>query len=103
MPSATEAESGGGGGSVGAAQGTGVRRTRREMSPRLSTGHVVMVLAGALGVLLTLSVLRSADDTQPVLVAARDLAPGTVINDASVHVARMRADASVLATLFRAE
>src|SRR5947207_9510174 len=73
------------------------------MSSRLSTGHVVMVLAGALGVLLTLTVLRSADDTRPVLVAARDLAPGTVINDASVHVARVHADASVLATLIRAE
>jgi pilus assembly protein CpaB len=88
---------------VGTAQGTVVSRTRREMSSRLSTGHVVMVLAGALGVLLTLTVLRSADDTRPVLVAARDLAPGTVINDASVRVARVHADASVLATLFRAE
>ena len=88
---------------MGTAQGTVVSRTRREMTTRLSTGHVVMVLAGALGVLLTLSVLRSADDTRPVLVAARDLAPGTVINDASVHVARVHADASVLATLFRAE
>src|SRR5207253_9331202 len=92
---------GGDGVSVGTAQGTVVSRTRREMSSRLSTGHVVMVLAGALGVLLTLTVLRSADDTRPVLVAARDLAPGTVINDSSVHVARVHADASVLATLFR--
>jgi Flp pilus assembly protein CpaB len=62
-----------------------------------------MVLAGALGVLLTLSVLRSADDTQAVLVAAHDLAPGSVITDASVHVARVHADGSVLATLFGAE
>ena len=81
---------------MGTAQGTVVSRPRREMSSRLSTGHVVMVLAGALGVLLTLTVLRSADDTRPVLVAARDLAPGTVINDASVHVARVHVDASVL-------
>jgi pilus assembly protein CpaB len=88
---------------VGTAQGTVVSRPRREMSSRLSTGHLVMVLAGALGVLLTLTVLRSADDTRPVLVAARDLAPGTVINDASVHVARVHVDASVLATLVRAE
>ena len=88
---------------MGTAQGTVVSRPRREMSSRLSTGHVVMVLAGALGVLLTLTVLRSADDTRPVLVAARDLAPGTVVNDASVHVARVHVDASVLATLVRAE
>jgi len=62
-----------------------------------------MLLAGALGVLLTLSVLRSADDTQPVLVAARDLAPGTTITDASVRVVRIHADPSVLATLLRAD
>ena len=47
--------------------------------------------------------LRSADDTRPVLVAAHDLAPGTVISDASVHVAQVHADASVLATLFGAD
>ena len=88
---------------MGTGQGTVVSRTRRGISSRISTGHVVMVLAGALGVLLTLSVLRSADDTRPVLVAAHDLAPGTVIGDASVHVARVHADASVLATLFGAE
>jgi Flp pilus assembly protein CpaB len=88
---------------VGTGQGTVVGRTRRGISSRVSTGHVVMVLAGALGILLTLSVLRSADDSRPVLVAAHDLAPGTVISDASVHVARVHVDVSVLATLFRAE
>jgi Flp pilus assembly protein CpaB len=62
-----------------------------------------MVLAGALGVLLTLSVLRSSDATRPVLVAARDLAPGTVVTDASFRVARVHVDGSVLATLFGAE
>jgi len=88
---------------VGTGQGTVVSRTRRELTSRVSTGHVVMVLAGALGVLLTLTVLHSADDTRPVLVAAHDLAPGTVITDASVHVAHVHADASVLATLFAAD
>jgi len=62
-----------------------------------------MVLAGALGVLLTLSLLRSADNTRDVLVAARDLAPGSVIGDSSVHIAHVHADASVLATLIDAE
>jgi len=59
-----------------------------------------MVLAGALGVLLTLSVLRSSDNTRPIIVASHDLAPGTVVSDASVHIARIHADASVLGTLF---
>jgi Flp pilus assembly protein CpaB len=61
-----------------------------------------MLLAGVLGVLLTLSVLRAADDTQPILVAERDLAPGTVVQDASVRVARVHADDAVLGTLFSA-
>ena len=62
-----------------------------------------MVLAGALGVLLTLTVLSKADNTRPVLVAAHDLAPGTIVNDSSVRTARVHADPSVLATLFGAE
>jgi Flp pilus assembly protein CpaB len=62
-----------------------------------------MLLAGALGVLLTLTVLRSADQTRPVLVAAHDLAPGTVVGDGSVRVARVHADPGVLATMFAAE
>ena len=88
---------------MGTAQETVVSRTRRGFSSRVSTGHVVMVLAGALGVLLTLSVLRSADSTQPVLVAAHDLAPGTVISDRTVNVSRVHVEASVLATLFGAD
>jgi Flp pilus assembly protein CpaB len=59
-----------------------------------------MLLAGALGVLLTLSVLRAADNTRPVLVAAKELPPGTVIGDGDIRVARVHADATVLATLF---
>ena len=75
---------------------------RRAMAARVSSGHIVMLLAGVLGVLLTLSVLRAADDTQPVLVAERDLAPGTVVRDAAVRVARVHADDAVLGTLFSA-
>jgi Flp pilus assembly protein CpaB len=62
-----------------------------------------MVLAGALGVLLTLTVLRSAGGTQPVLVAAHDLAPGTVLENASFRVARVHADNDVMSTLFAAD
>ncbi len=88
---------------MGTGQGTVVSRTRRDLRSRVSTGHMVMVLAGALGVLLTLTVLRSADGTRPVVVAARDLAPGTVLDASSVRVARVHVDASVLATLFAAD
>ena len=68
----------------------------------MSTGHVVMVLAGALGVLLTLSVLRAADDTRPMLAAAHDIAPGTVIDSRMLRVTRVHVDRQVRATLFDA-
>jgi len=61
-----------------------------------------MLLAGALGVMLTSSVLRAADDSRPVLVAAKELAPGTLIGDRDVRIARVHADGAVLATLFGA-
>ena len=75
---------------------------RRALAGRLSTGHVVMVLAGVLGVLFTLNVLRAADHTRPILAAARDIAPGTVISSRSVRVVRVHVDDQVLATLFDA-
>ena len=49
---------------MGAEQGFAPRRTGRGVVSRLSTGHVVMLVAGLLGIVLTLSVLRSADDTR---------------------------------------
>src|SRR3954452_23330871 len=92
-----------GGVKMGAAEAIVVSRTRRELSSRVSTGHVVMLIAGALGILLTLTIVRSADDSRPVLVAAHDLAPGTVLSDSSVHVERVHVGTSVLATLFGAD
>jgi Flp pilus assembly protein CpaB len=65
----------------------------------VSTGHVVMVLAGLFGALLTLVALRAADHTTPMLAAARDIAPGTVIDARALRVARIHADAATLATL----
>ncbi len=91
------------GGPVDAAHGLVLGPARRRgLASRLSTGHVVMVLAGLLGALLTMNVLRTADRTRPVLVAARELAPGTVIDAGSVRVARVHADGAILATLLDA-
>jgi Flp pilus assembly protein CpaB len=66
----------------------------------VSTGHVVMILAGALGVLLTLSVLRAADNTRPMLAAARDIPAGTVIDAHALRTTSVHVDASVQSTLF---
>jgi Flp pilus assembly protein CpaB len=60
-----------------------------------------MVVAGLLGALLTLAVLREADRTHPVLVAADDLAAGQVVTRESFAIARLRAEPGVLASLLR--
>ena len=65
----------------------------------MSTGHVVMVVSGLLGALLTLTALHAADHTTPILAAARDLPSGTVIDAQAVRVARVHTDAATLATL----
>jgi Flp pilus assembly protein CpaB len=59
-----------------------------------------MVLSGLLGALLTLGVLHSANNTQPMLAAARDIPPGTVIDGGVLRIARVHADRTTLATLF---
>ena len=61
-----------------------------------------MVLAGLLGGVLTLGLLRSADDARPVLVAARDLVPGTLLDDGALRVAHVDANDDIAATLFDA-
>ena len=87
----------------GAARARKARKTRawktRALQTRVSSGHVVMMLAGALGVLLTLSVLRSADDRRPVLVATHELAPGQTLTADDVRVVRVNASGTVLSSL----
>ncbi len=67
----------------------------RSLMSRFSTGHLVMIVAGLLGLLLTVAVLRHADERQPVAVAARDLAPGTALTESSVRYERVRMDDSL--------
>jgi len=69
----------------------------------MSSGHVVMLLAGALGVLCTTSLLRRADDTTSMLAAARDLAPGTVVAPGDVRPVRAGGDADALASFVPAD
>lgn len=71
----------------------------RSLLGRLSTGHLVMIVAGLLGMLLTVAVLRRADERQAVAVAARDLAPGTVVTDAAVRYEDVKMDDSLLGTV----
>jgi Flp pilus assembly protein CpaB len=61
-----------------------------------------MLLAGALGVLLTLSALRTAAHTDAVLVAAHDLVPGATLQPGDLGVAQIHADREALAEMFGA-
>ena len=73
----------------------------RSLLSRFSTGHLVMIVAGLVGLLLTVAVLRNADERQPVAVAARDLAPGTALSESSVRYEQVKMDNSLLGTVLQ--
>ena len=72
---------------------------RRGLLGRVSAGHLVMVVAGLAGVVLTVALVRSADDREPVAVAAHDVRPGTTIGADDVRYVRVRMDDAQLRTL----
>lgn len=76
---------------------------RRSLGSRFSTGHVVMVVAGLLGLLLSLSVLRKADNTVPVVVVTRDVVPGTRLRSDMVGTTRVHADDQSMRNLVAAD
>ncbi|MFM8304590.1 MAG: RcpC/CpaB family pilus assembly protein [Actinomycetota bacterium] len=61
--------------------------------------HLVMVLAGLVGLVLTLAVLRHEPRGPLVAVAARDLVAGTPLRSADVRFEAVRASGAVLAHL----
>jgi Flp pilus assembly protein CpaB len=58
---------------------------RRRLVSRFSTGHVLMIVAGLLGFVLTMVVIRAADDTQRVAIAAADIESGRPLTTADVQ------------------
>jgi Flp pilus assembly protein CpaB len=74
---------------------------RRGLLGRVSAGHLVMVVAGLLGVVLTVALLRAADDRQRVAVAAREVPVGSTLTAADVRYARVKMDEALLDTVLR--
>lgn len=72
---------------------------RRRLHTRLSTGHVVMILAGLLAALANVALLRSMDETVPVLVARADIPIGAPVTTDLLRTIDARLDAAVLDTL----
>ena len=77
------------------------RSLSRSLLSRLSTGHLVMIVAGLLGLLLTVAVLRRADERQPVAVAARDLSPGAQLGASAIRYEQVRMDDSLMDTVLQ--
>jgi Flp pilus assembly protein CpaB len=61
------------------------RVPRRRLLSRLSAGHVVMIVAGLLGLVVTVVAIRAADDSQKVAVAATDIESGRSLTEADVR------------------
>lgn len=60
---------------------TTVGVARRSLASRLSIGHVVMILAGLVAILLNLAFLRSGTETINVTVAGQSIEAGTVLTE----------------------
>lgn len=76
---------------------TGVETAPRRVHRRRWRGaHLVMILAGLLALVLTLSALRSDASGRRIAVAARDLDAGVPLRADDVRYTRVDADAQVL-------
>lgn len=65
---------------------------RRSPFSRLSFGHVIMIVAGLLALILNVALLRSSDDTVEVLVAGNAISAGSRLVVADIEFASIAAD-----------
>lgn len=72
---------------------------KRPLVTRLSLGHLVMVVAALLAVLLNYTLLRAQDDTVRVAVVAQEVRAGMPVTPAALRFADVRVDDALLATL----
>jgi Flp pilus assembly protein CpaB len=69
---------------------------------RVSRGHLVMALAGIVGVVLSFAVLRQRDGDTAVLVAAHEIRAGERISSSDFRTTRATLTPAVLATVAQA-
>ena len=77
------------------------RVPRRRLVSRLSAGHVVMIVAGLLGLVVTVVAIRAADDSQKVAVAATDIESGRPLTEADVRWVDVRLTDELAARVVR--
>ncbi|MGH9025658.1 MAG: RcpC/CpaB family pilus assembly protein [Acidimicrobiia bacterium] len=63
---------------------------RRGILARLSAGHVLMIVAGLLGLVLTMVAIRAANQTERVAVAADAIEPGRTVVPEDIHWVEVR-------------
>lgn len=85
--------------SLGFQSGDVEERSRRRGMRRWSIGHVAVAVAAILAFVANLAFLRSQDDATAVVVAARAIEAGEVIERDDLSTTMLRADAGLLATL----
>src|SRR6476646_2346352 len=82
--------------------GTGTETTPRVLRvsrARFSAGHVVMIVAGLVGMTLTVAALRADQGGTEVAVATHEIRAGEVIRARDFRVDRIRADRDLLSTI----
>lgn len=71
----------------------------KRTAPNVSGGWVVMVLSGLIAVIIFLFVTAQGAQKFQVLVAAHDIAPGTVVHGSDFHVVSVNLDQAQLGRL----
>lgn len=74
-------------------------RAFRITRTRLSVGHLVMIVAGLVGMTLTVAALRADQGGTEVAVATHEIRAGEVIRARDFRVDRIRADRDLLGTI----
>lgn len=75
---------------------------RRGLTGRVSRGHVVMVVAGLVGVVASFAVLREQEGAARVMVAAREIRAGERVSADDFRSVAVTMSAPLLATVVRA-
>jgi len=82
---------------------TGTTAATPRRGGRVSRGHVVMALAGIVGVVLSFAALREREGATAVLVAAHEIRAGETISSSDFRTARVTLTPGVLATVAQAD
>jgi Flp pilus assembly protein CpaB len=86
---------------IGEGHGDASAAPRRRFIARFSSGHLVMVAAGLLGMVLALAALRQDPGGVDVAVAAREIRSGEVVHERDFGAERVQAAERVLDSFVR--